>query len=1205
MSKLHTLSLIFFFKLFFYSSLIFGQKQNNNWYFGKDAGITFNTPTATALTNGKIYAREGCSSISDANGNLLFYTSGDTVYTKNFTPMPNGTGLNGGKSSTQGALIVPMPGSSTRYYIFTTGDQESGGTNLSTFTTPGLQYSIVDMSLNNGLGDVDVAFKNVSLFTMASEKVCATKHANGTDVWIITHDYNIPNSGNGDRFLAYLLTSSGISNTPVITKIGRRHTFYNSINNRFNMIGHLVVSPDGSKIATCVSMDGFAQLFDFDNSTGVLSNPINLGSFSKPYGLCFSPDSKLLYLTTSGAMKRDIANNFQYYRDSLLQFNLLASNISASKTVITQEPNRTFGALQLAPDGKIYIAQYFRNNPNSFFNVDSPYGFLSVINNPNGVGNTCNFVLDGFNLSGKLSLLGLPQNVYLTQCNVQLAVNPDTILCSGNTVTLTASGATNYSWFPSGGLNNTTGSTVTATINANTTYTVVGTDGLCSDTLIINLYKASNPLSISLISKQDPTCNQNNGSISVAAQGGFGNYNYSWTPNVGNTPTVSNLAAGNYQVTVTDSLGCSTTLNNITLNGSTPIITDIIFSLNPSACGASDGSAVINVISGGQGPFTYSWNTLPAQLDSHLTGVPAGVYICFVTDANGCITSDTVSLINSSPVITTISTNNPTCFGSSDGSITVSLSPSSSTIIWNNNPLLNDTQLTNLSAGTYIGIATDGSCNSNVTITLTDPNKLIATPTVTNQVLCFGGNTGSASASAIGGTLPYSFVWLPMNTNAPSINNLSAGNYLLVVTDGVGCTDTTAFTITEPTSPLTVDSAIALNVSCFGLSDGAAQGQVNGGTLPYSYNWIGSTSTGISAINLAAGIYSLIVTDANNCKDTVNFIITEPPVLSVNTTASATAVCFGGSSVLTANATGGTTPYNYSWSTGQLTPTLTVNPASTTSYTVFVNDKNNCSASAISTISVLPAPVVNLINTDTLCVNGSKKITASGGTSYSWFPATGLNTTTGSTVIASPTSNTTYYVLVSNSIGCTTLDSVLLVIDNSVNASFTYEPSNPQTIDSVKFNNQSVPGNLTFVWDFGDNTPTENSINAIHNYLFEEEYSVLLTATNNRGCKDTAIRKITIKDVFEWEAPNIFTPNNDAKNDVFRFIKARGITDLTCEIYNRWGIRVYTFTGAKGQWEGYNQSGEACPDGIYYYIITLKTNTNETKNYSGYITLMR
>src|SRR6188768_576787 len=204
-NKIHMHKLLHVSIFTFISLSCIAQGEYNQWCFGSLAGLDFNSGSPVAV-NSQVNTTEGSSSIADAAGNLLFYSDGITVWNKNHIAMPNGTGLNGGVSSTQSALIVAQPQTPSIYYVFTTAEAQGAS---------GFCYSIVDMSLQGGLGDVTT--KNVQLFTPSAEKVCATKHANGIDIWVLGHEMGTNN------FIAYLLTSAGLS-APVISSCGTVYT---------------------------------------------------------------------------------------------------------------------------------------------------------------------------------------------------------------------------------------------------------------------------------------------------------------------------------------------------------------------------------------------------------------------------------------------------------------------------------------------------------------------------------------------------------------------------------------------------------------------------------------------------------------------------------------------------------------------------------------------------------------------------------------------------------------------------------------------------------------------------------------------------------------------------------------------------------------------------------------------------------------------
>lgn len=342
------------------------QNERNIWYFGQFAGLDFNGGDPVVLSDGQLTTSEGCASIADANGDLLFYTDGITVWGRDHVMMPNGFGLMGGESSTQSGVIVPKPGSSHLYYIFTVGQEADPN---------GLRYSEVDMDLNGGNGDV-TAVKNIHLAAPTCEKIAAVQHANGTDIWVITHQYD------SDRFISFLVSAGGINPTPVESAVGL------SIDPPVqNTIGQLRASQDGTRLAAAHWYLNAFQVFDFNKATGVVSAPLSLTGFVDPgpYGVEFSPNGRFLYVGEAGGTS------------NIYQFDLEAGSeaeVDASQVVI-HTINGIGGELQLAPDGRIYVAWYGATA-------------LDVIRQPDLAGLACQYVPAGQTLGGASSGLGLP-----------------------------------------------------------------------------------------------------------------------------------------------------------------------------------------------------------------------------------------------------------------------------------------------------------------------------------------------------------------------------------------------------------------------------------------------------------------------------------------------------------------------------------------------------------------------------------------------------------------------------------------------------------------------------------------------------------------------------------------------------------------------------------------------------------------------------
>lgn len=373
--------------LLFISSI--AQKESNTWYFGVNAGLDFSNGAPVAITNGRLNTGEGCATISNADGVLKFYTDGSTVYTKNHAIMVNGLGLMGDNSATQSAVVAPHPGDTSVFYIFTIDAVQNGLKN-------GLRYSIVDMRLNGGNGEVTT--KNVLLYTPSAEKVTAIKHGNDIDFWIISHRY-----GNNE-FVAYKLTKAGLNLTPVSSKVGTPHaggTTSNPISNgKGNSQGYLKTSPKADKIAVAIIKSGLFEIFDFDNKTGKLSNP-QTSPVAVPgaYGVEFSPDGSKLYLDS------------YYANGAIYQYDMQAPNIFTSRVLLTTGNSSVrFGAIQAGLDGKLYIAR--RN-----------WEKLDVINNPNEKGVACNYKRDQVDLKGRNSRIGLPTFI-------QSYFRKDTLKCS-------------------------------------------------------------------------------------------------------------------------------------------------------------------------------------------------------------------------------------------------------------------------------------------------------------------------------------------------------------------------------------------------------------------------------------------------------------------------------------------------------------------------------------------------------------------------------------------------------------------------------------------------------------------------------------------------------------------------------------------------------------------------------------------------------
>lgn len=375
-------SALVFLLSFFLISNAFTQ-QGNIWYFGYKAGLNFNTPKPEILTNSALMTDEGCATIADINGKLRFYTDGTTVYNNQHKAMPNGKDLKGDPSTSNSAIIIPKPGSNDIFYIFTADACEN-------LNAKGYNYSEVDMTLNGGLGDV-TSNKNVPLYAPSTEKLTAIRDANGIDIWVVTKAW-----GNNE-WVVYKVNCNGINPVPVRSRAGSvcDEIYIYMIGGEphpqsIGSIGCIKASPDGKRIATVNMTLADWEILDFDNATGVVSNAIKVQQYGNAYGIEFSPDGKLVYVSA------------EWYGPGwgyIFQYDISKSDsvsIANSATLIGDGGDSVhIGALQLGPDNKIYCAMEMKSK-------------LSVITSPNLKGLQCGFAGNKIDLKGRECRRGLP-----------------------------------------------------------------------------------------------------------------------------------------------------------------------------------------------------------------------------------------------------------------------------------------------------------------------------------------------------------------------------------------------------------------------------------------------------------------------------------------------------------------------------------------------------------------------------------------------------------------------------------------------------------------------------------------------------------------------------------------------------------------------------------------------------------------------------
>jgi len=673
-----------------------------------------------------------------------------------------------------------------------------------------------------------------------------------------------------------------------------------------------------------------------------------------------------------------------------------------------------------------------------------------------------------------------------------ITVNNPTI-CPGNPTTLTAVGATSYTWQPG----NIVGPSAVYSPTTTTVYTVVGTVGTCTSSTTSTI-TVNNSITTSIIGGTIACF----GGVTSATTNpiGGGPYTYTWNSiPTQNTQIANNLPVGNYTVTV-NSLGCLATAS-ITITQPTSL-TVATSQTNVTCFGGNNGQASA-IVAGGTPNYTYSWNTIPIQTSSTATSLPIGSYICTITDANGCIITTSVTITQ--PIQITVPTNqvNTTC-GLPNGSATANPLGGNGpyTYLWSNGQT---TQTAiNLLAGPYtVTVTSVNGCTATAAVNILNTGAPIVTIPTTTNVSCFGGSNGGATSNLVGGVGPFTYTWstIPVQ-NTPNATNLTAGNYTLTVTGSNGCSATATITITQPTS-LTVTGS-QTNVSCFGGNNGSVTVTPAGGTPGYIYIWstvpVQNTSV---ATNLTIGGYTVTVIDLNGCLITKTYTITQPTLLTTSTTQT-NVTCFGGNNGSTSvTPVGGTGPYTYTWSTIPVQNTAQISNLIVGNYSVTVTDANGCTSTSTVTITQ-PTQITSITSmTISTCgqANGSASVSPSGGVG----PYTYLWSNGGTTQLITGLLPGVYNVTVTGIAGCTATNNILVTSPNSPTLSI----SSNTNVSCFGGNNGGANSNInggvgpfTYTWN---SVPVQNTSNAIG--LIAGNYSVTVTDLN--GCQSTSTVTIT------------------------------------------------------------------------------------------------
>jgi len=885
---------------------ILAQNATKKWFFGNGAGLDFMPFTPTVIVGGALTSSLGCASIADSNGNLLFYTDGATVYNSTHSVMANGSGLNGGGVA-QSAMIIKRPLSNNSYFVFSL---QSGG----------LYYSEVDVTLAAGSGSLIV--KNAPLFIgSCSQQMTSTKHCNGTDYWLLAIC--------GGSFHAFAVTSAGVGTLAAIsTPTGVL----------YGLNGCMKLSPNGRKLAVTStdapspSSTAFSKvsLFDFDNINGVVhngvyvNNPPNfLNNILFSYGCEFSQDGSKLYYDYSGLRQYDLCSVGPPNNGLLIYSNNDGVTVNTSL-------KRSF---QLASNGKIYITLSPTSSSSPVF---VPTNSLALINFPNLAGGACLFNPIGQSIGSYSAQWGLPNfpGSYFEQRptpNFTNSANSD-VGCLTNTFfpaqicSSTGYSVIGYQWNfgdPASGPANTS-----FLINPVHSYSATGIytvqlirNFTCfSDTIVKPVFVTLPSLNVL---SQSTSCGI--ATATALISGGYGPYNYTWTPS-GHTTAIVSLTnpGGIYTISVKD-IGGGCLITN-TINIPNTILNSSI-SVTPPLChNMNNGTATISVL-GGSGSYTYTWTGV-AQNSNTVNGLSFGSYTVTIQDLiNLCISTKTFVMSQPSPLTSAmVSAFGSTCVGYS---IPIWANVSGGTppyqYLWINGPAAQVFTVSQNVTGTYVyslSIVDSHSCAASNTIAVNFVNfPSLIVPSVS---VCFQNQVNLVASGAS------SYTWMPGSFFGNPFQISPASSAIYTVTgDSLGCSSSATVQVTvlakpgltlNVNSPLCVGQTLLLNT----ISNGNSF-QWSG---PSGFSAVSQSTTIVGVSLLNSGIYTVIASGNNSCsaQSTINVSVFPNPVLSISGNS---IICYGEATTLSANGAS-----SYTWNTGQTINSILINPIQTTTYTV-------------------------------------------------------------------------------------------------------------------------------------------------------------------------------------------------------------------------------------------------------------------------------
>lgn len=1171
----------------------------NYWYFGNNAGINFNEQPPVAVSDGQLIAPEGSSSISEQNGQNLFYTDGNIVYDRNHNVMFNGSSIGGDNNSTQSAIIIPFPNDETLFYIFTTKPVFNAGRDYV------LSYSVVDMKeISNG-SDGEIVTFDKPLFENSTERITATNP--GGFVWLIAHE-----AGN-NTFRAYPVTDQGIGN-PVLTSIGSSHDF----NDEQSSQGYMKLSPDGSRLAVAFTSGGinYVEIFEFDGQTGTFSNflQIQLPDNNPPYqvyGVEFSSNSEKLFVTSNNPG----SPGSKLYELKLHDYD--EDSVESRIAELADEPGINMGAIQTGPDGQIYVARDGQQ-------------FLGTIRENLDTLTNSTFMADGFDLVSGTSSLGLPnfiQSIFQQTPSPTATVIP---ACIDQTSTFIGSGTSiidEYLWtFGDGGSATTDSASHIYLIDSLYTVAFNVTNRCGLDTTIVQMVDISGYPDDATIPLVDVICV---GPLILDADTtNSGGKQFIWSTGE-TTQSIQVVQPGDYSVRIINAAGCESEDTTQVFDGRP------LFDLgaNMTVCQGDSIPPLNTGLPNGVPPNTFTWrvngallpdNTSYLAVNSNTSGVFE--YTVNVIDGlTGCVNDDTITVtINPTPTATYVVTNS-SC-GNVNGQINITSPLTNLSAEWFDPASVSiGTGVTSplIAAGNYSLVVSDNlsACAETYPINVIDSVVAFTiTPTVRQDC---GGDTLDVVLGGVTDPLSITYTLTEIGSGTVvsgssttanfSIAVASSGTYTLQV-QADGCTDQLANII------FPVKNTIDLTVApLFDICSDNAVITATTTTLGVTFNWTGpngfsAIGSSVNVLTGGSGQYFVTATDGNSsapCDTTavtqVNLESSPDPLIDPISDG-----CDGTRQVGVTNLTG--TNYSYLWSTNSTAPSITITTSA--EYNVVVRDQSTgCQGLDTAIVDVYEPLSVAVTVDQQACQDGNlitltSNVTPAQDVTYTWF----LNG----------------FELADTDVDLETLNEglyrseVVDVATGNCTASgelqITRAPVTPSNVEPLYVICPEPPANEMAVIEPGDfmnyfafNIETGEEIFEALPGVFEitEEGNYNFELENVFNCWTLDTTMVDVDCVPTIYAPTAFSPMASIpENQSFRLFPTY-VGDFQIFIYNRWGELVfYSDDLEKMVNEGWNgmKNGKMLPLGTYAYLIKFRSISEPGRGVieqPGGVTLLR